>query len=375
MKMISSPIIFFILTIFFLIGFGHFVVYKSILIVFNITNIYLINTLRILLSIGTVSFVLATLIAQSNYTKIGSIFYKGSAIWLGTLYFLFLASIIILIIFGINSFFGWSSIAVRIIGIFLFIIAIGFSVYGVINSFQIKTTKYTVFLNNLPEHWNNKDILMFSDSHFGNIRNLNFAQKLVKKINEQNPELVIIAGDYYDGPPTNSKDIAMSLKGINAEKGIYFAPGNHEDYGNISEFNSSLTSAGVIVLSNKIVTVDGLQIAGVDFTTGSDNTLLTNILKSLNILKDIPKILIKHAPNNLSVVEGLGFDLVLSGHVHNGQVWPGPWIAQKLFKEFSYGLNYLNQMPVITSSGVGTWGPPQRVGTQSEIILINLKKK
>jgi predicted MPP superfamily phosphohydrolase len=375
MKMISFPIIFFILTIFFLIGFGHFIVYKSILIVFNITNIYLINTLRILLSVGTVSFVLATLIAQSSYTKIGSIFYKGSAIWLGTLYFLFLASLIILIIFGINSLFSWSPTTVRIIGIFLFIIAIGFSIYGVINSYQIKTTKYTVFLDNLSENWNNKNILMFSDSHFGNVRNINFARKLVKKINEQNPELVIIAGDYYDGPPTNDKEIAMSLKGINAEKGIYFAPGNHEDYGDISEFNSSLASAGVVVLSNKIVNVDGLQIAGVDYTTGSDNTLLINTLKSLNISKDIPKILIKHAPNNLSAVESLGFDLVLSGHVHNGQVWPGPWIVKKLFKEFSYGLNYLNKMSVITSSGVGTWGPTQRVGTQSEIVLINLKKK
>ncbi|MCX6754513.1 MAG: metallophosphoesterase [Candidatus Nomurabacteria bacterium] len=375
MKIILFPFIFFALTVFTLIGLGHFVVYKSILIVFNITNIRFINTLRILLSIGAVSFITATLFTQLNYTKIGLIFYEGSAIWLGTLYFLFLASVIILIIFGINSFFGWSPMVFRIIGIFLYIIAIGFSVYGLINSYQIRTTKYTVFINNLPESWNNKNILMFSDSHFGNIRNLNFAKKLVKKINEQNPELVVIAGDYFDGPKTNSKEIAMSLKDIHTEKGIYFAPGNHEDYGNISEFNSSLSSAGVVILSNKIVDVDGLQIVGVDYTTGSNNTLLASTLKSLNIVKDIPKILIKHAPNNLPVVENSGFDLVLSGHVHNGQVWPGPLLARKIFKEFSYGLNYLNQMSVITSSGVGTWGPPQRIGTQSEIVLINLKKK
>ena len=367
--------IFFVIVTFFLISLGHFVVYKSILIVFNITNIRLINIIRISLSVGAVSFIFTTLITQLGYTRIGSILYEASAIWLGTFYFLFLASIIILIIFGINSFFSWPVMIVRVVGLFLFIVAIGLSTYGVINSYQIKTTKYTVFINNLPEEWNNKDILMFSDSHFGNIRNLNFAEKLVKKINEQNPELVIIAGDYYDGQQTNIKEIAMPLKNIKAKKGIYFAPGNHEDYGNIREFSSSLSAAGVIVLSNKVVTVDGLQIVGLDYNTGANGALLLNTLNSLNTSKNTPKILIKHTPNNLSEVESLGYDLVLSGHVHNGQVWPGQWITRKIFKEFSYGLNYLNQMPVITSSGVGTWGPPQRVGTQSEVVLIQLKKK
>lgn len=375
MKMIFLPIIFLVLAVFSIIGLGHFVVYKSILIVFNITNIRLINTIRILLSVGAVSFILMTIITQLSYTKIGSILYTGSAIWLGTLYFIFLTSVIILIIFRINSFFGWSSLVIRMIGVFLFVAAISFSAYGVFNSYQIKTTEYTVLLDNLPENWNNKEILMFSDSHFGNVRNINFSRRLVKKINEQNSELVIIAGDYYDGSPVNFRDIAMSLKEINAQKGIYFVSGNHEDYGNISEFIHSLTSVGVVVLSNKSIIVDGLQIFGVDYSTGEDNTLLIKTLKSLNIESKLPKILIKHKPTNISTIDSLDFDLVLSGHVHNGQVWPGSWVVKKLFKEFSYGLNYLNQMPVITSSGVGTWGPPQRIGTQSEIVLINLEKK
>ena len=263
----------------------------------------------------------------------------------------------------------------RTLGLILFITALGLSIYGVINSFDVKVTKYTVAINNLPEVWNNKNIVMFSDTHFGSIRNLSFAKKLVGKINEQNPEIVIIAGDYYDGPPTNNKEVAESLKGLKTQKGIYFAPGNHEDYGNISEFSSALSSAGVVVVSNKKVEVAGLTIVGLDYQTGSNIEMLSKILSSLNISKDQPKILIKHAPSNLSEVEKQGYDLVLSGHVHNGQIWPGPWLARKIFKEFSYGLNYFNKMAVITSSGAGTWGPPQRVGTKSEIVLIHLVNK
>jgi predicted MPP superfamily phosphohydrolase len=85
--------------------------------------------------------------------------------------------------------------------------------------------------------------------------------------------------------------------------------------------------------------------------------------------------LIKHAPTILSEVESKNFDLVVSGYTHNGQMWPGSYIAKKIFKEFSYGLNFLNKMAVVTTSGTGTWGPPQRIGTRSEIVVITLKNK
>ncbi len=374
MKTISL-FIFFVTVLLTLIGFGHFVVYKSFLAIFNITNLRLIVWLRGFFLVAALSFILVTLITQMSSTKIGAWLYQGSAIWLGTLYFLFLSSIISFIIFGLNSFLGGQFIISRVIGLILIVLALSVSVYGLINSYHIKVTEYSVVINNLPEIWQNKKILMFSDTHFGNIRNLDFAKKLVIKINQQNPDLVIIAGDYYDGPPTNSKEVAMTLQGIVTKKGIYFAPGNHEDYGNVAEFIQALSSAGVMVLSNEATSVDGLSIVGLDYQTGSNSEALKNILNNLNIKVDQPKILIKHAPTNLKEVEDKGYDLVLSGHTHNGQVWPGPWLARKMFKEFSYGLNYLNQMAVITSSGAGTWGPPHRVGTKSEIVLIHLEKK
>lgn len=358
-----------------LIGIGHLAIYKSIIAVFDISTTRMINILRGIFIFGALSFILTNFIIQMGYSQIGSFFYKLSAIWLGTVYFLFLASVLILIVFTISHFWGLSLIFARVIGLILIIMALLVSLYGVLHSYNILTTRYTVRIENLPEEWAGKNIVMFADSHFGSVRNINFGQKLITKIENENPEIVLIAGDYYDGPPANDEAIANLVSNLKTERGIIFAPGNHEDYGNISNYKKFLLDAGVEFLDNKTINIGGLQIAGINYNTGSNNDTLTRTLNDLELKDDLPKILIKHAPTNLLAVEEARFDLVVSGHVHNGQIWPGPWLTKKIYKEFSYGMNLLNKMTVITTSGVGTWGPPQRVGTNSEIVVITLKKE
>ncbi len=358
-----------------LIGIGHLAIYKSIIAVFDISTVRMINILRGIFIFGALSFILTNFVIQMGYSQIGSFFYKLSAIWLGTVYFLFLASVLILIVFTISHFSGLSLIFARATGLILIIIALFVSLYGVLHSYNILTTRYTVRIENLPEEWVGKNIVMFADSHFGSVRNINFGQKLVTKIENENPEIVLIAGDYYDGPPANDEAIAKLMSNLKTEHGIIFAPGNHEDYGNISNYKKFLLDAGVQFLDNKMINIGGLQIAGINYNTGSNKDTLAQTFSSLGLKEDLPKILIKHAPTNLSVVDEAGFDLVVSGHVHNGQIWPGPWITKKIYKEFSYGMNLLKKMTVITTSGVGTWGPLQRVGTNSEIVVINLQKK
>lgn len=368
------PIIFIVTFMTFLVGLGHFVIYKSFLAIFDITVLKVINIARIFFILGSLSFVFMTILTNYGYNKVLSFLYEASAIWLGTVYFLFIASVICMIVCGIGSVFNMPAAATRIIGMFLMFAGLGVSIYGIIHTYHLKITNYTVKINNLPEDWNNKKIAMFADTHFGNIRNVQFGEKLAQKINEQSPDLILIAGDYYDGPVVNDKDVANVLKEVRSKKGIVFAPGNHEEYGNSKEFSQSLTDAGVLVLADKSTVIDGMQVAGVDYATGSNKELLASVIDNMNLSKEIPKILIKHAPNNLSIASDEGFDLVVSGHVHQGQVWPGPWIVKKIFKEFAYGLNYLNKTAVITTSGAGTWGPPQRVGTNSEIVIITLEK-
>lgn len=368
------PVIFIITFITFLVGLGHFVIYKSFLAIFDITVFRVVNILRLFFIFGSLSFVIMTILSNYFYNKVFSFLYEISAMWLGTVYFLFIASVIFMIVWGIGSFFNMPNMIIRFIGMVLFLVGLSVSIYGIIHTYNLKITNYTVKVNNLPDYWNNKKIVMFADTHFGNIRNVRFGKRLVEKINDIDPELVLIAGDYYDGPPINDSEVADILKGIQSKKGIVFAPGNHEEYGDSKKFSESLERAGVLVLSDSATTIDGMQIVGVDYATGSNKDILDSVIDNMNLSKEFPKILIKHAPNNLSVASNQDFDLVVSGHVHQGQVWPGPWITRKIFKEFSYGLNYFDKTAVITTSGAGTWGPPQRVGTNSEIVVIKLIK-
>jgi predicted MPP superfamily phosphohydrolase len=87
----------------------------------------------------------------------------------------------------------------------------------------------------------------------------------------------------------------------------------------------------------------------------------------------LPSILLAHQPANLTVVEEEGISLQLSGHTHQGQLWPWTLLVARIYGPFAYGLHRLNQLQVVTSSGAGAWGPPLRVGTKSELVLIRLE--
>ncbi len=96
------------------------------------------------------------------------------------------------------------------------------------------------------------------------------------------------------------------------------------------------------------------------------SNMRTNDLESDNAQ---PGILLNHAPARLPIVEQAGFSLQLSGHTHGGQFPPFTWITRRVYGRFTRGLHRFGALQVYTSTGVGTWGPPMRVGTRSEIIL------
>jgi len=86
-----------------------------------------------------------------------------------------------------------------------------------------------------------------------------------------------------------------------------------------------------------------------------------------------PSILLAHQPSNPAIAAEAGISLQLSGHTHGGQIWPWSWVAALVHGRFNYGLNRLGELQVVTSSGVGTWGMPMRVGTKSEIVVIRFE--
>jgi predicted MPP superfamily phosphohydrolase len=209
----------------------------------------------------------------------------------------------------------------------------------------------------------------------GQILGPQFLTNVVNKINALTPDMVFIGGDLFDG--TGAPDIRAliaPLANIKAPQGTYFITGNHEEFGGSNDtFISAVRAIGIKTLIDQMVVVDGLQLVGVDYMNASQREKFQEILERLSLDTKKPSLLLKHEPRDLDIAEGAGISFQISGHTHRAQMWPFRYITQRLYKGYDYGLKPYGKMQVYTSSGVGTWGPPLRVGTVSEIVFIKFK--
>lgn len=362
----------FILIIQSILFLGHYFVYKTFIKFFGITSGNPLLWARILFFALSLLFTTASILAFRYYGPVARSFYYVGAVWLGTLYWLFFASVLSWLIFGFGKLLQQGR-STSVIAIGLFVIAIITSAYGVWNSYQTKVRHVSVRLDNLPEQWKGRTAVLVADTHMGHIRNVSFGKKVAQLIEAQHPDIVLIPGDFYDGPPTDFVATAGPFGNIKSTFGTYFAPGNHEEFGDSSPLLAALIGAGVHVLNDQMKVVDGLQIIGVGYGSTTRSGTQQKVLESLHVDKSVASILIKHAPTHVEIARDAGITFQVSGHTHRGQVYPMGYITKALYRQFYYGLSQLDSMQVLTTSGVGTWGPPQRVGTNSEIWVITFK--
>jgi predicted MPP superfamily phosphohydrolase len=342
----------------------HLIIYQGIVIGFLITNPAIITFLKIAVPISTVSFVVASILAAAANTFLTRLIYRVSAVWLGWIAYLFFASFIIIVLAGL---FG-PSIAFSFL---LYSSTIVATCYGVLNANTIRNTDVSIKLSISNDVWKGKKAVFISDLHLGQVHAKQFAVKICEKIKQIGPDIVFIGGDMYDGVKVDVKDVVRPFADLQIPMGIYFVMGNHEEFTDDPKYVDALRSAGVQVLIDEIVEKDGVQIVGVDYRTTTNSESFTKVLDSLHIDKNMPSILLKHTPMHIDIAEQVGISLQLSGHSHKAQMFPFSLLTRFIFKGFDYGLKRLNNMQVYTSSGVGTWGPPVRVGTKSEIVRIH----
>jgi predicted MPP superfamily phosphohydrolase len=355
-----------------ILWFGHFVVYKTFIKFFGLESSGHLNTIRLVFFILSILFLLGNLVSAKYYGPVARGFYTTGAIWMGTLYWLFWASLISWIIFAISKF-ALPGKDISMVPMVLLIAAILTSAYGVWNSYQTKVQQVTIHLENLPEVWKGKKVVLVADTHLGHVRNLSFAKKIADLITEQKPDAVLIPGDYYDGPLADYSKLAEPFGAMPTTYGVFFAAGNHEEFRPKNMYFEGLSKGGVKVLDNELVTIEGLQIIGVGYFDTVNADSQRTLLQKLNIDKTKPSILIKHSPSHIDAAESEGISLQVSGHTHMGQVFPLNFITKSVYKNFNYKLKRLGNTQVYTTSGAGTWGPPQRVGTNSEIVVITLE--
>ncbi len=346
--------------------------YVTFIQLFEIYNPYAIYFFAGLLIFLGFALSIAWLLIMRRHGKWRVWFFASVAGYLGTMHFLVLGSALYWLIQISNDAadLHWPTL---LIGRWIILVGLLVSVYGVWKSYQIKVVKYKVKIKNLPEFWKHKKVVMFADTHLGNIRGLKFIQQTVNLVKKEKPDMVLIPGDYFDGPPADFVSLAAPLEELKPKLGIYFCDGNHEEFKHDVAFVHALQKAGVIVLNNAFVEVQGLQIIGVDYRTTRGTRHLRKILKKLDFDRSLPSILMKHVPSGFKAAQENNIALMVSGHTHMGQVFPFNLLTKLLFKGFDYGHNFYKKLQVITTVGVGTWGPPQRVGTHSEIVVIELE--
>jgi hypothetical protein len=351
---------------------AHRFVYETWIAFAQLSNPFGDRGLEVAMAALSVTFVPASLLAfrWSNFwTKL---FYKLSAVWLGLLNFLVLAASLCWIVYLGEWVFrlpaGRPALAESLYGL-----ATLTAFCGVVNARLMRIRRIKVKLPNLPPSWRGRTAALVSDFHLGQINGRGFIRKVVARLMRLRPDVLFIAGDFFDGVKVSAGSLADELKHFSAPFGAFFVTGNHEEFSDPAKYLEAMENAGVRVLKNERVTVDGLDIIGVHYGDSVRPERLRSILQGAGLGNGHASILIAHAPHQLEVAEQQDVSLQLSGHTHAGQFYPFVWLIRRIFRQYAYGLNPFGRMMVYTTSGCGTWGPPMRVGTRPEIVLIEFE--
>jgi predicted MPP superfamily phosphohydrolase len=325
--------------------------------------------LKISVGVLSVSFLIASLLAFRYTNAALRATYRVAAIWLGWLSFFFFAACASWVAFGMARLAGMDVNFHRIVEV-LFGAAALLGLSGVVNAGWTRIRRITVRLENLPHAWRGRTAALVSDLHLGHVRNGRFLRRIVGKMMREQPDVVFLAGDLFDGTAIDAMGAAEPLRELRAPHGAYFVAGNHEQFGDDSKYLRAVASTGVRVLENEKVEADGLQIVGVPYNHASHEGHLRSLLKQIGVDRNRASILLTHAPDRPHISEEAGFSLQLSGPTHLGQFFPWTWMVRRIYRQFAYGLSRIGKMQIYTSSGAGTWGPPLRLGSNPEIVML-----
>ena len=266
-------------------------------------------------------------------------------------------------------------LAVRLTAIALALVTV---VYGFFHANRIHTVHYDIQLAEQPS--SQMRVVMLSDLHLGAVNSEARLKKIVAGIEEQNPDLVCIAGDIFDNDYSailNPDGMIDALRQISAVHGVYACPGNHDAGAGFAQMGEFLERASIrllkdefVVIGERLILVGRLDPSPIGGYGGEKRKALSAVLAGA--APGLPVVVLDHNPIDAKNYRGEA-DLVLSGHTHKGQIFPGSLITDAMYAvDYGY-LRTETGTRIIVSSGAGTWGPPIRVGSDCEIVSIDLE--
>lgn len=270
---------------------------------------------------------------------------------------------------------------VQILGATVILIITGLFIWGIWNAKNPKVVHYDINIPKTSAGLNNLHIVALSDIHLGFTIGEERISQAVNMINGLNPDMVLFVGDTVDEDinilkEKNMKEIFNKIK---SKFGSFAVLGNHEHIGGqTNQEIHDIEAAGIKILKDDYIKINdsfyliGRNDASGERFTGGARKNLDQIMKDVDT--KLPVILMDHQPSGLEESQANGVDLQLSGHTHRGQIWPFSYITGRIF-EVDWGYLKKGSLQVIVSSGFGTWGPPLRIGTCSEIVDITVNFK
>lgn len=224
---------------------------------------------------------------------------------------------------------------------------------------------------------NSLTIAFASDIHLGSLVGQRQLRQMVETINGLQPDVILFGGDILDEDltPVIHNNLGRCLEQLKAPLGKFTVTGNHEFIGGVTNAVKYLEEHGITVLRDTSTQLpNGVRIVGREDRDsrrfkGIQRKALRELIKDTGSSE--PLIVLDHQPMNLNETVAAGVDLQLSGHTHHGQFWPFNYITSKMYR-LSRGYEQIGKTHFIVSSGYGTWGPPIRMASRSEIYLITL---
>jgi len=311
----------------------------------------------------------------------------------GMLAFLLLAGLIVKLVSGGRLARSWHG-GILCLSLVASLVLLG---YGLRHAQQTVVVSYDLELDKpAAADVDEMNLVLLGDLHLSVNSRLATTQRMVELVNAQQPDAVVVAGDIFTSSYrglAHPEKYAEALRGIESKYGVYAVYGNHDveepllggfpltpipqafRTGDMERF---FDDCGFITLADEVVTLpNGVQLAGrIDGEKAGDGT--TNRMTPAELLRDIdpakPVFVLEHEPKEFKALGESGADVALSGHTHAGQIFPGNLIVP-LFNENAWGYKRLHDVDTYVTAGMGYYGPPMRVGTDSEVTVLHITFK
>ncbi len=342
--------------------------------------------MTILIIFLTLSYFAGRLMERLFPSFIGMVFVWLGAFWMAAMLYSLLFTILIdfiRLIHRIIPFYpGWltrnlSKTKIAVFGCIAGITAL-IVFTGYINAITLQVKELQIIVKNKRTPLEKLKITLVSDIHLGKINGRRRLNNIVETVNRQQPDVILLAGDIIDDEVSSfyRQNLHKLLGKFQARYGVYGVTGNHEYIAGVDATVKAMEAGGIRVLQNEAAKIAGsIYVAGRNDwvssrSEGKPRKALAEILSGID--KRLPVILMDHTPFNLEEASKNEVDLQVSGHTHYGQLWPVNYIIRMIY-ELSWGYMKKGNTHYYVSCGAGTWGPPVRTGSHSEIVNINIR--